>query len=492
MKWKSAFAVVATLLVLSGCNAAPPQMNEAPSPETTPALADPIDLDYHATLVVDDGSRHALVTDWSAEKLRAIDPDGEELWSLDAHLNDEVGGGIDAFSAEEAVVINEPSGETKAYSWADGSEVWSFQIPDPVNACHPAQDFAAQTTGTSSILGEGDLILLEYLGITGSAGCEPSSENGNALVYALDPTTGKEAWPSLSIGIEGMTFGGVTMNISPDRKYGIASWRDGDESMITRVALDTGRHTTVPITSARSIDDTGIDYYDVYPTTDPTKLLYVYGSEASDDPYNSAVTRVAKLSVPSGLPDTDAATLDSIDEPQGLTMEDTVDSVCATDLVFTPYGEPACVQPQLFASAIKYQGSDGSPQGWFSDAPETALESIRAFGTPQYSPVDTKDGTLLVVPGSESGIMALNANTGKTVWEAGDATGDMPWGGQGVLPELGLVIVTDSKKTSFYESETGKLVDDYPASEYARLSSGKRVALVADEQSTTMWSVVDS
>lgn len=492
MKWKLAFAAVAALLVLSGCNAAPPQKSETPSPKTTPTLADPIDLDYHATLVVDDGAGDALVTDWSAEKLRAIDPDGEELWSLDAHLNDEVGGGIEAFSAGGNVVINELSGGTTAYSWADGSESWSFQIPDTVDACHPAQDFAAQTTGTSNILGEGDLILLEYLGISGSGGCEPSSENGNAMVYALDPTTGKEAWPSLSIGTEGKTFGGITMNISPDRKYGIASWQDGEESMVTRIALDTGRHTTVPITSARSIDDTGIDYYDVYPTTDPTKLLYVYGSEASDDPYSSTVTRVAQLTIPSGLPDTDAGTLDGIDEPRDLTMEDTFDSVCATDLVFTPDGEPACVQPQLFASAVKYQGSDGSPQGWYADAPETALESIGAFGTPQYSPVDTKGGTLLVVPGSESGLLALNAKTGKTVWEAGDATRDMPWGGQGVLPELGLVIVTDSKKTSFYESETGKLVDDHPASEYARLSSGQRVVLVADEASTTMWSVVES
>lgn len=261
--------------------------------------------------------------------------------------------------------------------------------------------------------------------------------------------------------------------------------------MITRIALDTGRHTTVPITSARSIDNTGVDYYDVFPTSEPTQLLYAYGSDNPDDPYSSAVTRVAQMTLPDALPDTGSATLESIDEPEGLTMKDTFDPVCATDLVFSPNGQPACIQPQLFASSIKYQGSNGSPQGWYADAPEIALESIGAFGTPQSSPVDTEEGTLLVVPGNESGIMALNAESGEIVWKEGDYRNDMPWGGQGVLPELGLVVVTDNKKTSFYESTTGKLIDDHPASEYARLSSGQRVALVADEESTTMWSVVE-
>lgn len=492
MKWTAAFAVVTALLVLSGCNAAPPQKEETPSPETTPTLAEPIDLDYHATLVVDDGAGHALVTDWSAGKLRAIDPAGDELWSIDAQLSDAPGGGVQAYSAGETVVINDYSGDVIAYSWADGSEAWSFTIPDAADACRPAQGFGSQTTGTSPILGDGDLLLLAYEGVLEADGCEPTSEDGNAFVFALDPATGEEAWPALSTGPEGKTFGGTPIHVSPDRKYGIVSLQDGDESVITRVALDTGRHTTVPINSARSIDDTGVDHYDVYPTSDPTSLLYVYGSEDPDNPYSSMVTRAARLTLPSGLPDTDAATLDSIDEPQGLTMEDTFDSVCAADPVFSPDGEPACVQPQLFASAVKYQGSDGSPQGWYADAPEMALESIGEYGTPQFSPVDTEDGTLLILPGIESGIMALNAATGKTVWQAGDAASDMPWGGQGVLPELGLVLVTDNKKTSFYESATGKLVDDFRASEYARLSSGKRVALVADEESTTMWSVVDS
>lgn len=492
MKWKSAFAVVTTLLVLSGCNAAQPQEEKTPSPETTPTLAGPVALDYHATLVVDDGAGHALVTDWSAEKLRAIDLAGDELWSIDAQLNDDLGGGAQAYSVGENVVINAQSGETTAYSWADGSEAWSFQIPESPNACHPAQGFASQTTGTSPILGDDDLIILAYQGVLEDDGCEQTSENGNAFVFALDPATGEEAWPSLSTGPEGKTFGGTSIHMSPDRQYGIVSWQDGDESMITRIALESGRHTSVPITSARSIDDTGVDYYDVFPTSDPTSLLYVYGKEDPDDPYSSMVTRTAKLTLPGGLTDSDSATFDAIDEPEGLTMEDTFDPVCATDLAFSPNGEPACIQPQLFASAVKYQGSDGSPQGWFADAPEVAVESIGAHGTPQYSPIDTKEGTLLVVPGSESGITALNAETGKTVWEAGDYTSDMPWGGQGVLPELGLVVITDNKKTSFYETATGKVVDDHPASEYARLSSGKRVALVADEASTTMWSVVEA
>lgn len=494
MKWKSALALMTTLLLaLSGCNAKPPQENETPSPKATPTLADPIELDYHATLVVDDGAGHALVTDWSAEKLRAIDPSGDELWSIDApNLSDEPGGGVEAYSVGDTVVIHDQSGKTTAQSWDDGSEAWSFQIPDAPNSCHPAQGFFSQTTGTTPILGEDDLIILSYQGVLEDDGCEPSSENGNTFVLALDPATGEEVWPSVSMGPEAKTFGGTPIHVSPDRQYGIVSWQDGDESMITRIALDTGRHTSVPITSARSIDDTGVDYYDVLPTTDPTSLVYVYGSEDPDDPYSSSVTRAAKLTLPGGLPESDAATFDGIDEPEGLKMEDTFDAVCATDLVFSPNGEPACIQPQLFASAVKYQGSDGSPQAWYADAPETALESIGAYGTPQHVPVDSEDGTLLVVPGSESGIAALDAQTGETVWEAGDSAGDMPWGGQGVLAELGLVVVADNKKTSFYESATGKFVDEHPAGEYARLSSGKRVALVADEASTTMWSVVEA
>lgn len=493
MKWTVVCAAATALLVLSGCTSAPSQEAATPSPETTPTLADPIELDYHATLIVDDGAGHALVSDWSAEKVRAIDSAGEELWSIDAQINDDPSGGAQAYSAGENVIIDDYSGEVVAYSWADGSEAWSFDIPDVANACHPAQGFGSQTTGTSPILGDGDLILLAYEGMLEEDGCEPTSEHGNALVLALDPATGEEAWPSLSTGSEGKTFGGTPIHVSPDRQYGIVSWQDGDESVITRVALDTGRHTTVPITSARSIDDTGVDHFDVYPTSDPNSLLYVYGSEDPDNPYSSMVTRAAQLSLPSGLPESDAPTLDSIGEPQALTMKDTLDAVCATDLAFSPNGEPACVQPQLFASTVKYQGSVGSLQGWYADAPEVALESIGTYGAPQNSPIDAEDETLVVVPGVESGVMALNAETGKTVWEAGDSTtSDMPWGGQGVFPELGLVIVTDNKKTSFYESDTGKLVDEHPASEYAQLRSGKRVALVAGEESTTMWSVVES
>lgn len=491
MKWLSALATVTALLILSGCEAAQPQAENTPTPTATLSLADPVELDYHATLVADDGAGHALVTDWSAEKLRAIDLNGDELWNMDAHLNDDLGGGIDAYSFGDTVVVHDQSDAITAYSWADGSEAWSFQIPDAQNACHPAQGFGSQTTGTSSILGEEDLIILTYQGVIEEAGCEPTSENGNASVFAVDPETGEQAWPSLSMSPDGKTFGGNPLHISPDRQFGIVSWQEEDESMITRIALDTGRHTTVPITSARSIDDTGLDYYDVFPTSDPTSLLYAYGSEDPDDPSSSMIARTAQLTLPAGLPEADSATFESISEPESIKMEDTFDPVCATDLKFSPGGQPACIQPQLFASAVKYQGSDGSSQGWYADAPEMALESIGASGTPQYSPVDTESGTLLVVPSSESGIMAVNAESGETVWNAGDYQSDMPWGGQGVLPELGLVVITDNKKTSFYESATGKHVTDHPAGEYARLSSGQRVALVAEEESTTMWSVVE-
>lgn len=491
MKWRTAAAAVSLMLVLAGCSATSPTADEAPTPEATPTLGDPVELDYYATLVVDDGAGHALVTDWSGEKLHAIDSSGDDLWSIDAQLNDETGGGIEAYSVGDTAVVHDRTGEIKAYSWADGSEVWSFQIPGEPNSCHPAQDFGSQTTGTSPILGGGDLIILEYQGMSIEGGCEPASEGGNPVVFALNPATGKEAWPTLSVGQDGKTFGGTLLNISPDGKYGIASWADGDESLITRIALDSGRHVTVPITSARSIDTTGVDYYDVFPTTDPTSMLYVYGSEDPDNPYSSAVTRAARLTLPDGLPESDSATLKGLDETVEVKMQDTMGPVCAAELAFSPSGKPACIQAQLFASVVKFQGSDGSPQGWFADAPEIAVEAMGFHGAPQTAPVDTSDGTLLVVPGQESGIMALNAETGEMVWAAGDYAADEPWGGQGILPELDLVIVADNGNTSFYESASGKLVYEQSAGDYAQLSSGRRVVLTAANESTTMWSVVD-
>lgn len=74
---------------------------------------------------------------------------------------------------------------------------------------------------------------------------------------------------------------------------------------------------------------------------------------------------------------------------------------------------------------------------------------------------------------------------------ADDGQFGMPWGGQGVIPELGLVVVTDAGWTRFYDSATGKTVSERKGSEFAALSSGRRFVLVSDEDSTTMWAVVD-
>src|SRR5699024_5054430 len=45
-----------------------------------------------------------------------------------------------------------------------------------------------------------------------------------AVVYALDPATGEEAWPARSIDEAGQTFGGRLVELAPDRKSGIMSW----------------------------------------------------------------------------------------------------------------------------------------------------------------------------------------------------------------------------------------------------------------------------
>lgn len=503
MRWRSSLAVAATMLMLAGCGEQPAADPAAPTPTTVPTLADPIELDYAATLVVDDGAGHALVTDWNEEKLKAVDSSGKELWKVDARLNDDIGGGVSGFSAAGSVVINDYSGALRAYSWSDGSEQWSFDIPGESSSCHPAEGFSAQTTGTNPILGEGDLILLTYSGVLEEDGCETTSDSGNAVVLAIDPTSGEEAWPALSMNDEGRTFGGTPLHITPDRSYGFLSWSEGTDSVLTRIDLKTGKHADMDLTNARSIDDTGSEFYDVYPTTDPTKLLYVYGSDDPDNPTSSAVTRAADLTIPAALAESDSPTMslagtsgddsegDDVGDSDSVTMEDTFEPVCATDLSFTPNGESVCIQPQLFASAVKYQGSNGTPQAWIADAPERSVESLGYFGALEPTPVDGPDGPLLIVPGAESGIMAVNAADGKTAWTAGDYETDLPWGGQGYLPEVDLIAVTDDKKTSFYTATTGEFVNEHPAGEYASLSSGRRVVLVTDENSTTLWSVVD-
>lgn len=498
MKRLGAMVIAVGLLALSGCNSSSEELAATPSPTTTPTLAKPVELDYLASVLVDDGVGRALVSDWTGQKVRVIDSTGDELWSADAFINDE-GGGTEAYSAGDTVIVHDYSGTTTAYSWSDGSEVWSFEIPDSPSNCHLGEGFASQTTGTSPILGDDDLIILSYSGMLEDEGCDPTSEAGNAMVFALDPATGKEAWPGLSIGTDGETFGGTALHISPDRMTGVLSWQEGSDSAVSRISLEDGRHTSVPITKARAIDDTGVDHYDVYPTTDPAALLYLYGSEDPDDPMSSAVSRIAKLSMPEGLEVSDAATMTPIDEPGEVSLEDTFDPVCASELHFTSAGKPACLQTQLFASAVKYQGSNGSPDGWFADAPETAVDSFGFPGGPQSVPVDAGDRALLIVPGVDSAVMALDAATGETVWTAGKPAASPPesgmsptWGGQGALPDLGLVGVTDSKKTSFFEADTGKLVDEHTAGEYAQLSSGHRFLVVADEETSTMWAVVDA
>ncbi len=503
-------ALAAAALLLAGCTPGQPSADPSPTPTTTPELAEPIVLDYPAALVVDDGVGRALITDWSAQKLRAIDAQGTELWSMDAVIDDERGG-AEAYSAGDSVIVHDYTGTT-AYAWADGSEQWSYAIPGDARSCHRPESFGSQTTGVSSQLGEGDLLLLTYLGVADEPGCTPTSEDGSVAVIALDPATGKEAWPALSTGPQARMFGGTEVNISPDRSVGYLSFADGrasasadgEDSVLSRIDLSTGANATVSLTEVRKADDSGADHYDVYPTADPEALIYVYGAEDPDDPFSSMITRAADLTVSTGLEPTDGTVLQVGDGVAEAAMADTVDPVCAADVKFTAVGQPTCVETELFASAIKYQGSDGGPQGWFADAPETALDVIGLPGAPQSVPVDAGERALVVVPGLDTSVMALDAATGETAWTAGAPVTRSPassaaetddsgptWGGQGVLPELGLAVVTDAQTTSFYDAATGTTVSEHPAPEFATLTSGSRFALVSGERSTTMWAVVD-
>lgn len=495
MKRMWAAIAAASLVVLSGCSGSTPKSEGTPSPTTTPTLAEPVELDYYASVLTDDGSGLALVGDWAEQKLRAIDAEGTEQWSIDGNTSED-DSGTEAYSAGDNVIVHDYSGATTAYSWADGKEVWSFDIPGTDSSCHPPRAFASQSTGGGDRLGDGDLLLIEYSWAGSEGGCELTSSQGNAVVYALDPTTGKEAWPALSIGEEGQTFGGRLVVLAPDRKSGIMSWMDGDESMITRISFGDGTHMTIPITEAREIDDTGADYFTVYPTADPRSLTYVYGSADPDDPMSSTVTRAAKLTVSEGLKASDSPTLSAPDNQTDVTMEDTFDPVCGTELSFSAAGEPACLQVQLFASAVKYQGSDGAVDGWFANAPEAAAEVLGYPGGPQWEPVDVGARTLIIVPASEGGIAALDASTGKSVWttdgpqlKGPDSSGR--WGGQGVLPDLGLIVLADNKKTTFFEAKTGKSVSDHSVGDYAELTSSQRFVVVGGEEKSTMWSVVE-
>ncbi|PHU46316.1 hypothetical protein CSW77_26105, partial [Shigella flexneri] len=108
-------------------------------------------------------------------------------------------------------------------------------------------------------------------------------------------------------------------------------WQSGEDSMVTRISLDTGRHATVPITKARAIDDSGGEHFDVFPTSDETTLTYLFGAEDPDDPMSQAFSRAAELTLPAGLKETDSATLAADSGPNAATMEDTTDPMCSTD-----------------------------------------------------------------------------------------------------------------------------------------------------------------
>src|SRR5699024_4697214 len=194
------------------------------------------------------------------------------------------------------------------------------------------------------------------------------------------PATGEEAWPARSIDEAGQTFGGRLVELAPDRKSGIMSWMDGDESMITRISFDDGKHMTIHITEAREIDDTGADYFTVYPTADPNRLTYVYGSADPDDPMSSTGTRAAKLTVPEGLEASDGVTLSAPGRRARASTEGSLDPVCAAAVRLCAAGTVGCLSVQLSASPVNSPRSDGAAAGWLAAAPEVAAEVLGYCG----------------------------------------------------------------------------------------------------------------
>lgn len=493
------------LTLLAGCSGGAesgtaPAPEESPSPSPEPAaLSEPIDLDYSGHVLTDDGRDRALLVDWTNGQLRAVDSGGTELWTEPVQLDDEMMSAPLAYSSGDIVIIDDLSGELGARQWSDGAEVWRFAPAEAGAGCHEDWGFGPATTATGTVLEEGDVILLEYFMAMKKDGCTTAAE-GDPLVFALDPATGEEAWPALTVGAGGLPFGGSTLSISPDRSYGLLPWADDGSSMLTRVDLATGEHTTLDLTELRTADDTGVEWFSVVPTGDPSTAVYVYGAEDPDDPYSGLVQRQAFLTVPEGLPRSDAGALTPLDPEEhaeayaALDLEDTFDPVCTAQPVFTPTGEGACIMVQLFASTVAYWGSDLAATAWQSE--EEAPESVIEYATPesdiggaQYAAVDGPEGPLLVVPTVDSSVAAFDAASGEVVWSSEAQGGSDPWGGQGYLPDLDLVPVVDDGALTFYDAVTGEAHDSVDVADFASLSSTTRFLLVTEDRTSRLWTV---
>lgn len=493
------------LTLLAGCSggaesgtAPGPEESASPSPEPA-ALSEPIDLDYSGHVLTDDGRDRALLVDWTNGQLRAVDSGGTELWTEPVQLDDEMMSAPLAYSSGDIVIIDDLSGELGARQWNDGAEVWRFAPAEAGAGCHEDWGFGPATTATGTVLEEGDVILLEYFMAMKKDGCTTAAE-GDPLVFALDPATGEQAWPALTVGADGLPFGGSSLSISPDRSYGLLPWADDGSSMITRVDLATGEHTTLDVTELRAADDTGVEWFSVVPTGDPSTAVYVYGAEDPDDPYSGLVQRQAFLTVPEGLPMSDAGALTPLDPEEhaeayaALDLEDTFDPVCTAQPVFTPTGEGACIMVQLFASTVAYWGSDLAATAWQSE--EQAPESVTEYATPEsdiggarYAAVDGPEGPLLVVPTVDSSVAAFDAASGEVVWSSEAQGGSDPWGGQGYLPDLDLVPVVDDGELTFYDAATGEAHDSLDVADFASLSSTTRFLLVTEDQTSRLWTV---
>lgn len=493
------------LVLVAGCSggaesgtAPAPEASASPSPEP-PALSEPIDLDYSGHVLTDDGRDRALLVDWTNGQLRAIDNQGTELWAEQVQLDDEMMSAPIAYSSGDIVIIDDLSGELVARQWTDGAEAWRFAPAEAGAGCHEDSGFGPATTATGTVLEEGDVILLEYFMAMKKDGCTTGAD-GDPLVFALDPATGEEAWPALTVGAGGLPFGGSTLSISPDRSYGLLPWADDGSSMLTRVDLATGEHTTLDLTELRTADDTGVEWFSVVPTGDPSTAVYVYGAQDPDDPYSGLVQRQAFLTVPEGLPMSDAGALTPLDPEEhaeayaALDLEDTFDPVCTAQPVFTPTGEGACIMVQLFASTVAYWGSDLAAIAWQSE--EQAPESVLEYATPesdiggaQYAAVDGPEGPVVVVPTVDSSVTAFDAASGEVVWASEAQGGSDPWGGQGYLPDLDFVPVVDDGELTFYDAATGEAHDSFDVADVASLSSTTRFLLVTEDRTSRLWTV---
>ncbi len=493
-------AAGAALTLAAGCTAADDAPGSSPAPSTPepPQLSEAITLDFYASLLADNDTDRALVADAMGGRLVAVGADGAELWTHQAQVDMDRPDSVAAYSHGETVIVDDGTGRLRALDWGDGSEAWTYTPADADLGCtEPGDYYSSSSTGTSA-LGEDGIILLEYGMIDADRGSCTGDEQ-KAMVLGLDPASGQPAWPAVQATADAQPMGGANLQITPDRTRAYLPWRDGDGSFLTHLDLASGQHATVDL-SAYGEQDLG---FGIYPQKAPGTLVYAFGTADPDAPYSGSITRTALLRLPMDLPESSGVLtpLSAADDPglaAGIDFSEEPVDYCAAPPVSTASSTFVCASTQLFASRILVLGSLLDGEAWHTDISEDAFE----FGLfdEQYgrlhTPVDGTDAPLVIMPGLDAGVRAVSATDGSTLWEAGEdldpldpVEGSYGFGGNGALPQLGLIPVLLNDAVHFFTLDGKEHAEAHAVGQYAEASATGRWFAAAAGESTTLWTV---